>query len=52
MRRHVQVDRLEGLDVVAAGGPVQWGFGVRSGEPTVDVRPGVDQTAMVVATVG
>jgi hypothetical protein len=34
---------IEGLDVVAAGGPVERRLGVRPGEPGVDVSPGFDQ---------
>jgi len=44
--------RVEGLDVVAGGGPMQRGFGVRAGEPGVDVRAASTSAWMVAATLG
>ncbi len=35
--------RVESFDVVAAGGPMKRGFGMRSGEPSVDMSAGLDQ---------
>jgi hypothetical protein len=44
--------RVEGLDLVAARGPVQRRFGMRPGEPGVDVGPASTSAATVAGQFG